>query len=264
MTPSSPPAAGSRRPVALDLCVGLGGWAEGLVAVGYHVIGVDIEDMFAALGEPKPDHFELVIADICKVNGADYAHVSLIVGSSPCQDFSYRAMPWKRAKALHAPFLGMWLFWQQFRIQREASTAAGWDIPLVVENVKGAQPWIGRARANFGSYYLWGNVPALMPMTAARKVSGFRFDGSGRSFQTAAVNEHLKNERGGSWFKIGSPGQVALNNNPDDRQWKRDPVASCGSGSPKRKAASAKIAKIPLALSTWIGRTWLPHPSPKE
>lgn len=79
--PGPCPSAPIERPVALDLCVGLGGWAEGLVAVGYHVIGVDIEDMFAALGEPKPDHFELVIADICKVRGADYAHVSLIVGS---------------------------------------------------------------------------------------------------------------------------------------------------------------------------------------
>jgi hypothetical protein len=57
------------------------------------------------------------------------------------------------------------LFNECFRIQREASFAAGRHIPLVVENVRGAQPWVGRARWNFGSFYLWGDVPALMPMT---------------------------------------------------------------------------------------------------
>jgi hypothetical protein len=91
----------------------------------------------------------------------------------------------------------------------------------------------------------------------ARKVPGFRFDGSGRSFQTASV-EGMKNAIGGSWFKIGSPGQKNVNNNPDGRQWKRDPVASCGSGSKKRKHASAKIAKIPFALSSHIARVYRP------
>lgn len=28
--------------------------------------------------------------------------------------------------------------------------------------MRGAQPWVGRARWNFGSFYLWGDVPALM------------------------------------------------------------------------------------------------------
>lgn len=40
----------------------------------------------------------------------------------------------------------MYIIPQCFRIQREASLAAGKPIPLVVENVKGAQPWVGRAR----------------------------------------------------------------------------------------------------------------------
>ena len=58
---------------------------------------------------------------------------------------------------------------------------------MVVENVRGAQKWVGRARWHYGSFYLWGDVPALMPMTlAAAKVSGFSFDGSGGSFQSAA------------------------------------------------------------------------------
>lgn len=34
-------------------------------------------------------------------------------------------------------------------------------IPMVVENVKGAQPWVGKAKANFGSFYLWGDVERI-------------------------------------------------------------------------------------------------------
>lgn len=240
------------RPTALDLCVGLGGWAKGLIAEGWFVIGVDIEDMFTVLGEPKPEHLELVIQNICNVKGADYAHVSLIVGSSPCQDFSYRAMPWKRAKALHAPFLGIFLFWQQFRIQREASAAAGRHIPMVVENVRGAQPWVGRARWNAGSMYLWGDVPALMPIYKHIKVEAFRFDGSGRSFQTASVRHHGLN-------KAVRPTSLAWGN---ESRWfndgPRSPDSLASSSSPRRKAASAKIAQVPLPLSRHIGRVYYP------
>jgi hypothetical protein len=63
-------------------------------------------------------------------------------------------MPWKRAKALPPP--DNTLFETCFRIQREACEAAGRHIPLIVENVRGAQPWVGRARWNFGSFYLVG------------------------------------------------------------------------------------------------------------
>lgn len=304
------------RPVALDLCVGLGGWVSGLTAEGWRVIGIDIEDMFAALNEPKPDHFDLVIEDICNVRGADYAHVDLIVGSSPCQDFSYRAMPWSRAKAMHAPFLGMWLFWQQFRIQREICAAKGEYVPMIVENVRGAQPWVGRARGNFGSYYFWGDVPALMPNTLGHKTQddgtkitgrtmcyppgsanpdvvkgrtgklhwvdergddglknpGFRFDGSGKSFQTESVERQVNDGRKhhGDWFRDpdcptrqGGQNKVAEGVKMGAGGWFNDGdnpnrTALMSSKSPARKAASAKIAKIPLAISSYIGQVYLP------
>ncbi len=262
------------RPLAIDLYTGLHGWAEGLIAAGWHVIGFDLHDMSRKLGEPLPDgHFALVIQDVLTLHGAQFKDAELIVGSSPCQEFSYRAMPWKRAKALGPPELGMKLFHAQFRIQREACEAAGRHIPMVVENVRGAQPWVGRSRWNFGSYYLWGDVPAMMPIVSrrknddlgggswfippegrscrskanpdGRKVAGFRFDGSGGSFQTASVAEAAKHS-GGSWFDKKAPG------------WTRDAVASTGSRSPARVAASAKIAKIPRTLAEWVGRAWLP------
>lgn len=256
-------------PIAADLFCGLGGWTEGLLAEGWRVRGYDIEEH--VYGEERyPGEF--VLRDILEMHGSEIADVDLIVSSSPCTKYSYMAMPWSRAKAqaavIRADVTGELLrelnalFDAQFRIQREASEAKGEWIPMVVENVRGAQPWVGQARGSYGSYYLWGDVPALMPAVVnARKVPGFRFDGSGRSFQTASVDHHELGGRkntGGSWFKIGSPGQVAVNNNPDGRQWTRDPVASTASGSSKRKAASAKIAKIPFALSSHIARVYHP------
>ena len=173
------------EPIVYDLYCGLGGWAEGFLAEGYRVAGYDIEAHdYGTGGYPG----ELVLRDVRSIHGSEIKDAACIVGSSPCQEFSYRAMPWKRAKALPPPYLGMELFNAQFRIQREASEAAGRHIPMVVENVRGAQKWVGRARWHYGSFYLWGDVPALMPMTlAAAKVSGFSFDGSGGSFQSAAL-----------------------------------------------------------------------------
>ncbi len=253
------------RPLAVDLYTGLHGWAEGLEAEGFYTIGVDLEDMSAQLGEPKPEHFSLLIQDVRTLHGSQFKDAALIVGSSPCQEFSYRAMPWKRAKALGPPELGIELFEAQFRIQREASEAAGRDIPMVVENVRGAQPYVGRARWNYGSYYLWGDVPALMPSTAARKVAGFRFDGSGGSFQTAAVNDHVK-VAGLDWNGFGKPGYKAraFNGTAEQRlkhlsaeSFDKNIRISKGS-SRRRKAASAQIAKIPAPLARHIARCYLP------
>ena len=84
------------------------------------------------------------------------------------------------------------------------------------ENVRGAQPWVGRSAWNYGSFHLWGDVPALMPINRKRgqKVPGFRFDGSGGSFQTASVeatgqkqNPDGTNHPTGSWFRIADSSQ---------------------------------------------------------
>lgn len=166
------------------------------------------------------------------------------------------AMPWSRAKAIAADYRSgardvkklTALFDACFRIQREAIEAAGHFIPLVVENVRGACPWVGRSRWNFGSFHLWGDVPALMPMAKGRKNDG------------------------GSWFNIGSPGQKETNRNPVRyREAIKNGGDWFGSGdncslqrkasskSDSRKAASAAIAKIPFPLSQHIARAWKPE-----
>src|SRR6266581_4439123 len=149
------------RPLAIDLFCGLGGWTDGLLAEGYDVIGFDIEQH--QYGEHRYPG-QIVIQDVRTLHGSQFRSAALIVASPPCQGYSYRAMPWKKAKALPPPCNA--LFEACFRIQREACEAAGQHIPLIVENVRGAQKWVGRARWNYGSFYLWGDVPALMPPTS--------------------------------------------------------------------------------------------------
>lgn len=243
------------KPLAVDLYCGLGGWTEGLLAEGWRVRGYDIEAH--EYGDERYPG-ELVLRDILQLHGSEVADADLIVSSSPCTEYSYMAMPWKRAKAkaaaIRADETGELLrqlnalFDAQFRIQREASEAKGEHIPMVVENVRGAQPWVGRAKANYGSYYLWGDVPALLPAAVdARKVPGFRFDGSGRSFQTASVDLHAD-----AGLKAAGKGDVFSTYGTG---WPRDHPH----GSKARKAASAKIAKIPFALSSHIARVYFPH-----
>jgi hypothetical protein len=159
------------RPLAIDLFCGLGGWTDGLLAAGWDVVGYDIEAHEYG-GERYPA--ALILQDVLTLHGSQFAKAGLIVASPPCQEYSYMAMPWTKAKAkaaaIRADATGAELerlnalFNACFRIQREACEAAGHHIPL-------------------------------------RKTS---------------------------------------------------------SKSPARKAASARIAKIPFALSSWIARTYLP------
>ena len=196
-------------PLMIDLFCGLGGWADGGLAEGFDVIGFDIERH--QYGEQRYPA-QLVVQDVLTLHGSQFRDATLIVASPPCQAYSYRAMPWKRAKALPPP--DNTLFEACFRIQREACEAAGRHIPLIVENVRGAQKWVGRARWNYGPYALWGDVPALMPFAAgSRKGSG-----SGRAW----------------FYQNGGNGR------------------SASSGSAERREWAAKVAKIPLPLARHI------------
>jgi len=256
------------RPLAIDLYCGLGGWTDGLLAEGYDVIGFDIER------HQYGDHrypAQLVIQDV--LHGSQFKSADLIVASPPCQGYSYRAMPWKKAKALPPPCNE--LFDMCFRIQREACDAAGRHIPLIVENVRGAQPWVGRARWNYGSFYLWGDVPALMPVTFKaikvptmgagwyppdhpKHVKGLGFNthaernlrdgrstdiGKGARFTSRDCGIEGR-KQGGDWFAEARKGGIGGTS------------ASFGSKSPQRKMASAMIAKIPMPLSRYIAATF--------
>jgi hypothetical protein len=208
----------------------LGGWTEGLIAEGYRVVGFDIEQH--VYGEARYPS-QLVLQDVLTIHGAQFKSASLIVASPPCQAYSYRAMPWKRAKALPPPDNS--LFEACFRIQAEACAAAGHHIPLVVENVRGAQPWVGRARWHFGSFYLWGDVPALMPMTkqAAKVPMPAGQDSLTLGFTHTAklqMRDDTKND-GGSWFAVAHNTTSGHGRNPDGRRVRSDVSESQGEGA---------------------------------
>ena len=259
------------KPLAIDLYAGLGGWTEGLLAEGYSVVGFDIERH--EYGEHRYPA-QLVLQDVLTLHGSQFKDAALIVASPPCQEYSYMAMPWSLAKAKQARIQAdpseqkrlTALFDACFRIQREACEAARRHIPLVVENVRGAQPWVGRSRWNFGSFHLWGDVPALMPIATKRRMKPeftHRPDNAPLldfRIQSESVDWHLKGiprrptghwtnpeengiKQGGNWFNDTEPSISR----------------TTGSKSNARKAASAMIAKIPITLSRHIARSWKPQ-----
>lgn len=274
------------RPIAFDICCGLGGWTIPLLEEGYRVIGFDIEAHdYGTGGYPG----ELRLRDITTIHGSELKDAALIVASPPCQKYSYMAMPWSRAKAqaamIEADTTGEelrklnLLFDTCFRLQREASEAAGHHIPMIVENVRGAQKWVGRAAYHYGSFYLWGDVPALMPIVQSRKM---KTTGPVDVEQSENHNCHINEMRDSlkvPGISLSAGQSVGFNvtaaqryregmkqagisgprENGKGDKWFQDGAAMHGSKSNSRKAASAMIAKIPYPLAQHIARTFKPQ-----
>lgn len=202
------------KPMAIDLFCGCFGWSQGWLEMGGRVVGFEIEHL--PHHGPVPAGAELVLQDVLTLHGSQFKDASLILASPPCQAYSYRAMPWKRAKALPPP--SNELFDACFRIQREASEAAGHHIPMVVENVQGAQPWVGRAKAHWGSRYLWGDVPLLPERGCSVKQRG-----SGRAWFTDNLS-----------------------------------IGHYSSKSAERRAWTAQVSRIEFELSSYVAKCYYP------
>ena len=261
------------KPLVVELFCGMFGWSAGFVAEGYRSVGFDIEhDQHHGT---VPDGCQLVLQDVLTLHGSQFRDAAVIVASPPCQNYSYLAMPWSRsqnpnnskaAKALRLKWETEGpdnrLFDACFRIQREAIEAAGRYIPMVVENVRGAQPWVGRSAWNYGSFHLWGDVPALMPITlksrgGKRDPRGYENNGGswfGISMSDSRAGREMTSKSGqkqnpdgtnhptGSWFRIADSSQ-------GDRGQKiptySDPRRNGGKGvhltSPAENAEGTKI-----------------------
>jgi site-specific DNA-cytosine methylase len=290
------------KPLVFDLFCGLGGWSEAFIDAGFRAIGFDVEKHdYGEGGYPG----ELVLRDVRSITGAElvkqYGVPNVIVASPPCQEFSYMAMPWSKAKEKMRKILAdpaeqtrlTDLFNQCFRIQREVSAAAGHYVPMIVENVRGAQRWVGKARWNFGSFYLWGDVPALMPIPGkSRKTPEGSWDTTRKNYnsnhawkgegnKTAGMNWSDQSKRGQDFTRIagrqaeavkvasesGSRTDVGNGTRFTSRDCGNEglegfkdfhdaPIAQFGSKSSARKKASAEIAKIPPSLAAWIAKTF--------
>lgn len=129
----------------LDICCGVGGASAAMVALGWDVLTLDIDPAFC------PD----IVADI-RTWSYSGPTPDLIWCSPPCEEFSREFMPWSRTGV--KPSLDLVLSCK--RIISEVRPRY-W----IIENVRGAvrylAPILGRKRANYGPFFLWGNFPDL-------------------------------------------------------------------------------------------------------
>jgi hypothetical protein len=260
------------KPLVFDLFCGLGGWSESFIAEGYRAVGFDIEAHdYGSGGYPG----ELVLRDIRSLTGGElvkiYGVPAVIVSSPPCHEFSYMAMPWTKAKEKMRKILAdkseqvrlTDLFNQCFRIQREVSEAAGHYVPMIVENVRGAQRWVGRSKWNFGSFHLWGDVPALMPIPAKVKL---KTTGPLSPAQTANHNCHI-NEMRNAGIKAGDRNKGAANgehkwtNSFSDTLKSEGRKTPEGSWDPTRKNYNPDHSWEGNKLGSCPGKVWAERPA---
>jgi C-5 cytosine-specific DNA methylase len=152
-------------PRLLDLFCGRWGWSRAFAARGWHCVGID-------LVEPSeiPENCVFIKADIlglewqadgflCTNDGYNQPvadRFDFIVASSPCEEFSVWGMSHFHPNPKYPEF-GIKLF----NYTRAICEASG--VPYIMENVRPAQKFVGKAENHCGPFYLWGTaVPPLM------------------------------------------------------------------------------------------------------
>ena len=147
-------------PFAVDLCCGRGGATRALLAAGYYVIGTDI------IRHPEyPIEAAFIHGDIRELDARLFAGALLMWASPPCQEFSRHDQPWTRAK--NPPEPDMSIVDACYRIRDQAHPNF-----FILENVRGAQKWLGRANFQRAGRYLWGDA-LLAPRVPARQKQSF-------------------------------------------------------------------------------------------
>lgn len=205
-------------PRLLDLFCGRWGWSRAFAARGWECIGVD-------LTQPAeiPDGCEFVLQDVSAVDDdwIRYVKPDAIVGSSPCENFSLFRMPHFH-KSPPYPDLGIRLF----NHARELCLNSG--VPWLLENVAGAEAFVGHADRRCGPFYLWGTlVPPLLPQGVRKNM----VMGSSK-----LVNELKRN---------GDREAIKAYRRKFDLTWN-------SSKSKARKEATAKAATIPPELANAV------------
>jgi hypothetical protein len=148
----------------LDLFCGRLGWSKAFLARGWECVGVD-------LVEPPeiPQGFTFIHRNVLEFETLKFGYFNspfdFICASSPCEQFSVHGM-----KNFHPnppyPELGIKLF-NHTRAICEAS-----GVPYVMENVRAAEEFVGKAAMRCGPFALWGTgVPPILPQGIKKGVS---------------------------------------------------------------------------------------------
>jgi hypothetical protein len=212
----------------LDLFAGRLGWMKAFLARGWDVTAVD-------LVEPPeiPQGVTFVKLDVMKLQVVSFGgfmrfwttdgdepnplwehpRFDFVCASSPCEEFSVHGMPHFHPNPKY-PDTAIRLF-QHTRQMCEFS----WT-PYIMENVRAAQKFVGRAVNHCGPFYLWGNaVPPLMPQGICKGIS-----------QRVPNMKSLTRAEITAWRRVN------------------DPMWSSSKGE-KRQQQTAKAAKIPPELA---------------
>jgi hypothetical protein len=132
-----------------------------------------------------------------------------VCASSPCEEFSLWGLRHFNPNPAY-PEMGIKLFNHCRAVLEESG------IPYIMENVRAAQKFVGKADHHCGAFHLWGNaVPPLMPQ------------GILKGWETKYVDSKGRNRGGG-------PGRY---------EW---------STSDGRREATAKVATIPPELANCV------------
>jgi hypothetical protein len=194
----------------LDLFCGRGGWTNAFLERGWECVGIDIN--------PQPDYRgEFIQDDVLSVTAKFVQGFDFACASSPCEEFSVYGM-----RHFHPnpkfPDMGLALFCWTRRLLDNAK------VPYVMENVRPAERFVGRAAHHCGPFYVWGNgVPVLMAQ---------------------GIKKGL--DMGSSAYAKGLRGKELH----DYRRQFTDMWA--GSNSPQRKKATARVAMIPPELANCV------------
>lgn len=137
-------------PLVIDLCCGVGGWTNGFLAEGWEAAGIDIRK------QPQYKGF-FIECDLLEVTVRELAKADFIVCSTPCEQFSVHCMKHFHPNPSH-PHLGITLFNHARTICEQSGK------PYIMENVRCAERFVGKAVNHCGPFYFWGNaVPAIFP-----------------------------------------------------------------------------------------------------
>ena len=188
----------------LDLFCGRGGWTNAFLARGWECVGVDLN--------PQPEYKgQFIQRDVLTIGPEFVKEFDFVCASSPCEEFSIHGM-----KCFHPnppfPDMGLVLFCWTRRLLDNAG------ITYVMENVRPAHQFVGKASHKCGPFYLWGNgVPLLMAQGITK----------------------------GTKFGLDKDGSR-------EGRKKHDPYYNTGSSSKARREYKAKIAEIPPELANCV------------